>query len=419
MKAEVRANGFDQALDGWVRAAFVRGVRTFPELVRTLPGVYPADALRAVGRLRQELPAGWQLSGTTSVAPARGGWPVEHPLDFDWRFTPEAARLLIDRCRVTAPGSVAFLGAPSLTCEAASRGWRDSIALFDQNPAVVEAIRASHPGVASTCLDLVWGEPVASGDAAVAVADPPWYPEHTVAFLWAASRLTRLGGRVLLSLPSVGTRPGITAERDAIFTWATAFGLRLTSVEPGILAYRTPPFERNALAAAGVPPVPWDWRRGDLAEFVAVEKTSPDRPVPPGPPDLWDEESVGVVRIKCRACPDCDFRDPTLSPAVPGDMLATVSRRNPARATVDVWTCGNRVFRCAGAGVFRVIVSALGRRDDAECAVAAALGRNLSPEQAALVRRASAQAADLVRREERELAEDVHGRHERDLAKAV
>jgi hypothetical protein len=100
-------------------------------------------------------------------------------------------------------------------------------------------------------------------------------------------------------------------------------------------------------------------------------------------------------------------------------MLVTVSRRDPARANADVWTCGNRVFRCAGAGVFRVIVSAIGRRDDPERAVAAAIGRGLSSEEAAMVRRAVAQAAELVRREERELTEDAHRRHECNLAKAV
>src|SRR5262249_27545966 len=121
----------------------------------------------------------------------------------------------------------------------------------------------------------------------------------------------------------------------------------------------------------------------------------------------------------CRACSEDDFRDPTLSPAVPGDMLATVSRRDPVRAAVDVWTCGNRVFRCAGPGVFRVIVSALRRQGDAENAVATVIGRKLSAAEATLVRRAAAQAADLVRREERELAEDAHRHHERELAKAV
>src|SRR5437763_13943198 len=107
MKADVRATGFDEALDGWVRAAFVRGVRTFPELVQSLPGVYPTDALRAVGRLTQELPVDWQLSGAPSVAPGLDVWPVEHPLDFDWRFTPHAAQLLIERCRIMAPDSIA------------------------------------------------------------------------------------------------------------------------------------------------------------------------------------------------------------------------------------------------------------------------------------------------------------------------
>src|ERR1051326_6035265 len=101
-KADVRANEFDLALDRWVRAALSRGVRNFPELVCSLPGVYPADAVRAVGRLCQELPPGWTLAGALSTAPAMNGWQVEHPLDFDWRFAPEAVRLLLDRCHKPA-----------------------------------------------------------------------------------------------------------------------------------------------------------------------------------------------------------------------------------------------------------------------------------------------------------------------------
>jgi hypothetical protein len=418
MKTEVRADGFEQALDEWVRAAFVRGVRVFPELVQSLPGVYPADAFRAVERLQHELP-GWQMSGIPSIAPALDDWPVEHPLDFDWRFTPEAVRLLIDRCQRTTSDSVAFLGAPSLAREAAASGWPVDVSLFDQNPALVQAIQASFPVTTASCIDLVWGEPVAPGNFAIAVADPPWYSEHIAAFLWAASRLIRVGGRVVLSLPPEGTRPGIRAERDEVFALATALGLRLVSVEPSTLVYRTPPFEKNALAARGIPAVPWDWRRGDLAEFVAVAKILVDRPIPPIPQVAWDEESVGVVRIKCRVCPDSDFRDPRLSSAVPGDMLTTVSRRDPARVAVDVWTCGNRIFRCAGTRVFLAIVSALGRRGDVESAVAAAIKRNLSTDEVILVRQATAQAVDLVQREEGELGEDANRRYERELAKAV
>ncbi len=430
MKARRREqNGFGpgpRRVGGKAGVLLVRGVRTFPELVRSLPGVYPADALRAVGRLRQELPAGWQMSGTSSVAPALDGWPVEHPLDFDWRFTPEAVRLLIDRCHRNAPDSVAFLGAPSLAREAAVRGLRAGVSLFDKNPALVAAIRASLPGVTAACIDLVWGDPVGVGTAAVAVADPPWYSEHTLAFLWAASRLTRIGGRVLLSLPPEGTRPG-GAERDAVFRAPGRGILRASAGVPGraaaCLAYRTPPFERNALAAAGVPEVPWDWRRGDLAEFVVVAE---DGRIAPrcldGPLDVWDEESVGVVRIQCRTYPDNGFRDPTLSPAVPGDILATVSRastRPRGGGRVDLRQPGFSVCRCGGVPRDRLGPRAGGRRgrcrgrDDREEAV-----RRRS-DFGTPGRQGRQPTSSAVARKGNPTRGCLHRRHERDLAKAV
>lgn len=385
----MRETRFDLALDEWVRAALARGVRTFPDLVRSLPGVYPTDAVRAVSWLGYDLPSDWQMDELPSIHPIHDGWPVEHPLDFDWRFTPEAVRLLMDRCLNSAIGPVTVLGAPSLACEAAAHGWSNGISIYDRNKTLVTVVRDSFPGITVTCTDLVWGIPVSTGDAAVAIADPPWYPEHIIAFLWAASRLTDIGGQVLLSLPSEGTRPGILAERKTVLEWATAFGLRLVGIEPGVLGYRTPPFERNALAAAGVPVVLGDWRRGDLAVFKAADKILIPRPTPPGPTDEWEEESVGTVRIKCRRSVDSTFRDPRLSPVVAGDMLPSVSRRDPIRKVVDVWTCGNRVFRCAGTGVFRAIVSALGRGADVHGAVAAVVGRDLSAEEVNLVRQAT------------------------------
>lgn len=407
MSVTDRTTEFDTALDGWVRAAFARGVRTFTDLVRALPGVYPVDALRSVARLGHELPSGWNTLPVSSPPDtAEFGWPVEHPLDFDWRFTQDTVRFLLDRCRHESSGPITFLGAPSLAWEAAASGWAASVSLFDRNLAVVEGVRSSYPNVAARCVDLVWGEPVGASDAAVVVADPPWYPEHILAFLWAAGRLAASGGRVFISMPPVGTRPGILAERDAIFTAAAAFGLRAAPVRPGVLTYRTPLFEKNALAAAGVTaPVPWDWRRGDLAEFIVEGNTGGLRPTPSDPLDEWDEVAIGVVRIKCRRSPRRGFLDPTLSPAAAGDILPTVSRRDPARSSADVWTCGNRVFKCKGAGVFGVIASALGRHTDVHEEVAGTIRRLLSPEERELVKRAADQAMDLVQVEESEIQE--------------
>lgn len=414
-----REEEFEHALDNWVRAAFAAGLRSFPELVAALPGTYPTDIARAVGRLRGSVPAGWHdcPPAPAPLLAAPAGWPVEHPLDFDWRFTPRSAALLLDRCGPGVP--LAFLGAPSLAREATRQGRRSGVTLLDRNPAVVTAVRESCPGVTAVCTDLVRGGPVKAGTAAVAVADPPWYPEHTAAFLWAAARLTRVGGRVLVSLPPEGTRAGIQAERVDAVGSATSFGLRLVGIEPRALAYRMPPFEHNSLVAAGLTAVPNDWRRGDLATFAVADKTGAPRPDAPGGSDDWDEEAVGSVRIKCRRSSADGFRDPTVSQLVAGDMLTSVSRRDPARAAVDVWTSGNRVFRCPGPDLFRVVLSSLARGQDAEREVGVALRRGLTAGEAALVRRAAVQAVELVRREESELAEYGHRRRERDLVETV
>jgi hypothetical protein len=408
MATAARDSDYEHTLLDWVRAAFVQGVRSFPDLVSALRGAHPTDVASVLVRLKSELPSGWTDASATAprLSPVTAGWPVEHPLDFDWRFTTSSARLLLDRCGTGAP--VAFLGAPSLAREAAAWGRQGTVDLFDHNPSAVAAARAACPGIKATCRDLLWGEPVGIGDAFATVADPPWYLEHTSAFLWAAARLTRVGGTVLLSLPPEGTRPGILAEREAVFAAAGSFGLRLESVEPAALAYRMPPFERNALAASGLPAVPIDWRRGDLASFTLFGKNGLPRPPTLGEPGGWDEESVGFVRIKCRTCPVREFCDPTLLHIVPGDILTSVSRRHPTRADVDVWTSGNRVFSCPSPSYFRIILSAIARGENAEEAVRMILSRKLSTEEIALVRRAVTQATDLVRREEWELAAYGH-----------
>jgi hypothetical protein len=411
-----RDHDFDRAVDDWVRRAFARGVGSFAELVQALPGVTPVEAMLSVRRL------GYALTGHKATTPVatdhpRDVGPIEHPLDFDWRFTPEAARHLIGLCPGPLNGPIALLGAPTLALQAMRLGRTGRVSLFDRNPTLITGSHDSFTNLVLSSTDLVWGDQVDIGDAVAAFADPPWYPEYVASFLWAASRLTRVGGRVFLSFPPVGTRPGILDERTSSISQAAHFGLRLESVETGVLAYRMPLFERNAFLAAELPNVAEDWRRGDLLEFVHAERTPVPRPEPPDPPDVWDDVVVGVVRLKCKHSSDKGFRSPVLRPLVPGDMLGTVSRRDPARASADVWTCGNRVFRCAGPSVFRTIVSAIGNGEDVEEAVAAAIGRDLSLEESQVVRQAAEQASDLVQREESEVVEYAHRRRESDLAK--
>ncbi len=62
----------------------------------------------------------------------------------------------------------------------------------------------------------------------------------------------------------------------------------------------------------------------------------PKRPILP---ESWHEANFGPVRIKLRRT-----ETPDLGSLVPGDILDTVSRRDPIRMRIGLWTSGNRVF---------------------------------------------------------------------------
>ena len=97
--------------------------------------------------------------------------------------------------------------------------------LLESSAATTAVLAEISPGDV-VCCDLTRDE-LPSLDADVVVADPPWYPEHTRAFLWAAAQLTRTGAAVLLAQPAAATRPGVLAERAELLEFAHAAGLDL------------------------------------------------------------------------------------------------------------------------------------------------------------------------------------------------
>src|SRR4051812_19830137 len=117
MTAVSRDHDFDRAVDDWVRRAFARSVESFADLVRALPGVTPVEAMRSIRRLGYAPPAGRKAVAPFLSRHSRDEWPVEHPLDFDWQFTPEAAHFLIGRCPGPLDGPIALLGTPTLVLE--------------------------------------------------------------------------------------------------------------------------------------------------------------------------------------------------------------------------------------------------------------------------------------------------------------
>jgi hypothetical protein len=288
--------------------------------------------------------------------------PLPHPLDYDWRFTSTARELLLSHLRETTwPGSaILVLGAPTLYHHGREKlPFRHWHLLDIQDP----FSHVSSPAERTSHLDLLHDEPGII-PAMAAVLDPPWYPEHLRRFLSVAAQATTPQGHVYLSLPPLDTRPGIAAERRELIHDARRIGLKLTDLQQGVLPYVTPFFEYNAQRAAGRRPPSPTWRRGDLAIFLrAPGRWRHERPQ--RRQYRWTEIMIQDVRIRVRTHCELPLGTAALHSIVPGDILPSVSRRDPRRTSATVWTSGNRIFTCDAPARLALVARALANRYDA------------------------------------------------------
>jgi hypothetical protein len=373
------------------------GPTSFDDLICHLPGVYPTEVRAALGRLHvgstitdAQLERALRRQPKPALLPLPPTLPVPHPLDFDWRFAPDGVDALVsagERC-AGVNAHVVCVGAPSLHERLVTAGRQST--LLDANEEMVAAL--SHLGPRSIRTRLGYDPlPAVVGEAVV--IDPPWYPEHVELFLWAAS------------FPPAGTRAGVAEERERALSFAATVGLSLVEIRRGELAYRSPPFERIALEAAGLVELPDDWRRGDLL-LLSTDGGRPSMVAPPSPvaDDVgWLPLAAAPTRIKVRRSRGCRAASapvrPRLGRIVDGDVLPSVSRRDPRRSRAVVWTACNRVYSCDDPSVLSAIADARARGGDAVAAVAETIGRRLSGAEEREVHEAVEQLDELVRLE--------------------
>jgi len=377
---------FRRQVDRWTLAAVRRGVEHFGGLLSALPGVYPPIVAASLSRLRQEGAISseqYRQARTRQTPDDRGSilcsppaLPPPHPLDFDWRYTDRTVdRLLRLAASVTEPGdTIALLGTPSVYAASLGRGLDRQWVLLEGSEATVRHLQTAGPLQAVHRCDVARGDIPALGAAAV-VADPPWYPGHIEAFLWTATACARSGASIVMSLPPAGTRPGIASERRRFRGAVAALGLEMKVIRRNWLAYSTPPFETNALRAAGWDDPPREWRRGDIAILRAHGSAIGPRPCIGGSPAGWDEVMLGWTRIRVLPrAPGPEF-DPSLRPLVPGNVLADVSSRNPVRDKVNVWTSGNRIYHTRTPSAVIAMLKAMAAGSNARDAATSTIGR--------------------------------------------
>lgn len=113
----------------------------------------------------------------------------------------------------------------------------------------------------------------------------------------------------------------------------------------------------------------------------------------------WREVTLNGTRIRFRASQDDTAAptDPRLLRLADGDVLPSVSRRDPLRGQIAVWTCGNKVFGCRSPGLLAVIAAALASGQPVTRAAEAHLGRVATATELARISQAAAQLTDLAR----------------------
>lgn len=363
----------------WGKRAFEQDPSLdFDGLVRALPGVHPDDVRRTLGNLQasgqHKSPQRIQGLHVESLR----GLPAPHPLDYDWRFSTATVRELAGRASVLTPrcGAIALLGIPSLFGELREKRPDARLMLADRSAPSVDAVASIFKSEQLIVCDLL-STSLPSVSADVVIADPPWYPEFFDAFTWAAARMIPIGGHLLLCGPNHGTRPGATTEWEQIGRYAESLGFELSGVrEP--LRYDTPPFEFNALGAAGHPRMSSDWRTGLLSTFRRIRTSAATRRVSQCDPTEWEEHMVDGVRWRVRRKVKQERVSPVLRELVAGDILNSVSRRDLRRTHVDLWSSGNRVLGCADTYAASLILHALATGASPVTYVEHSLGRQLN-----------------------------------------
>lgn len=354
-------HAFTSQVDAWVAAGLAGGATDFGALLRALPGVYPTVAVASLRRLRDRGRASPALvaalecqaaTGRPAAAPSPADdLPLPHPLNYEWRFATDSARRLLHLAEaLSRPGdTVLLLGTPGVAALAAAEPVNRRLLFLGERNPVTEAVRtlSARAGGAVDVGTCGVGA-IAPGLATVVAVDPPWYLDFVRPMLATAAAACRLGGYVLASLPPPGTRATAVEDSGKALRWAARSGLSPVGGEDGGLTYATPFFERNALAAAGVGNAPHDWRRGDLVILRKIRDHSVRAQTGASAKRRWREVAVGAMRLFVRVDqPLGPAADGELRPVAAGEVLPTVSRRDPRRRRAAVWTSGNRAFAAA------------------------------------------------------------------------
>jgi hypothetical protein len=290
-------------------------------------------------------------------------------LDYAWLFAARSQRLLVQKAASTTQPDelIVYLGCPTIH-ERALRELPDRRhLLLDRDERRIHYGNRAAPGSALQ-VDLLI-DPLPDVEAALVIADPPWYPVPAAAFLNSAAILLRPGGMLVTAFADLLTRPSAERDLSALLDAVGQHGLEVIETRHGACRYQTPPFERAALESAGWPGVPDDWRLGTLTTIRRRATPPPERLRVEEP--RWIAHEIDDIPLRTRV--DAPARGQRLlEPLLGGASLPSVSRRDPRRSDAALWSSRNRIYASSDppalARTLHTVIDGTGENADSDVA---------------------------------------------------
>lgn len=327
-------------------------------LVKEENGEYSLDV--SIPNRWRNLSADWQENLDKAyelLSAIMGKIHLPHCLDYEWWFShsgrEKMAEILLYCNPLPVPETIVFLGSPLFGAFISVLVPESRVYILDKSKATLDVISDSVDVSRVSLVHYNAEHPLPQdliGIADMAFFDPPWYVDYYDLFLRRSVQLT-FGRHSTVSfvLFPILTRPTSLQERKQVLEAAMSYGLSLFAMESHVAHYLTPHFEQETLKQKGVDAK--NWRRGDLAVFISEGDRLPENIVQRIEKEEWTEFLVGKVKIKLRAKdenPDI-YIAPEISDVRSKDSgFPSVSRRDPLRAEIDIWTSTQRGFKIKG-----------------------------------------------------------------------
>ncbi len=303
----------------------------FQMLCRDMHGAFP-DVVR------RSLPGGIEL-GVARCLSKRAeidlSTPEPNPVDYDWRFDEQTARLLADVIAQGAYREVLCVGAP--TAYGAIRARGGAAFLIDHNPLLARILSTGSFLIREVSVEEELA-PHIDRRFDAAVVDPPWYPEAYDLWLSRTVPLLRAGADLFLVVFRRFTRPNAEQERTQLLRRLERIGR--VSLEPFEAVYSTPPFEQEVLRRLQLPRLP-SWRAADV--FRVTVFSDPDLSV--FDPIAWSVAKWNRFDLGDQVVAVQDVRGDNGPIQVRNELpteVTSVSQRDPSRAQYTVWTSRSR-----------------------------------------------------------------------------